>query len=413
MQNTPKGNRLHIAIFGKRNAGKSSLINALTEQSIALVSEIAGTTTDPVYKAMELLPIGPVMFIDTAGLDDEGTLGELRISKTMKIVEKTDLALIVLDAQSTITTFDQELLQQIKRRNIPFIGVVNKIDQLVLPSKKEIQWEQLFEKNYCKVSAVCGNGIEALKNKIIENMPNDWEQITITGGLIEAHDYVILVVPIDHAAPKGRLILPQVQTIRDILDHEAICTVLKETELSTFFKTVVKKPKLVITDSQAFSQVAKVTPEDVALTSFSILFARLKGDLKTYIKSLCILPELRVGDRILIAEGCTHHRQEDDIGTVKIPRWLNQYVGGDLAYTWVSGTEFPDNLQDYRCIIHCGACMMNRRAVLYRLNTAAKAGIPIVNYGILIAYLKGILPRALAPFSELTEVIKKMDMIRK
>lgn len=408
MYETPRGNRLHIALFGRTNAGKSSLINALTKQEIALVSETPGTTTDPVYKAMEILPIGPVMIIDTAGMDDEGQLGKLRMEKTMQVLAKTDVALLVIEAQHEVNPCDQELLMEIKKRKIPVIGVVSKVDQITITKADEYKWEKLFDHDYCKVSALYGSGIEELKRIIIKNTPLDWEQESIVGDLLSTRSHVVLVVPIDHAAPKGRLILPQVQTIRDILDHHAICSVLKVSELKDFIENVNRKPDLIITDSQAFSEVANDTPQDIALTSFSILFARFKGDLKTYVKGLQVISTLHPGDSVLIAEGCTHHRQEDDIGTVKIPRWLDQYVGGKLEYTWTAGNAFPKDLKKYRCVIHCGACMMNRREVLYRLSIVKEAGVPIVNYGMLIAYLKGILPRALEPFHELRDLAERL-----
>ncbi len=408
MQTVPKANRIHIAIFGKRNAGKSSLINALTKQSVALVSDIAGTTTDPVYKAMEILPLGPVMIIDTAGLDDEGTLGELRIEKTLEVLNKTDLAIIVIDGTGGLSTFDREIVNEVKKRKIPVVGVINKIDHLKTSEKLVQQSEETLQIDVVGVSTVTGHGIELLKGLMIKNAPQDWEEKAIVGDLINAKDHIVLVVPIDNAAPKGRLILPQVQVIRDILDYEGMCSIVKETELEEFLNRLKQKPFMVITDSQAFAKVAAITPLDIQLTSFSMLFARYKGDLNSYLKGVKAIGSLVPGDKVLIAEGCTHHRQSDDIGTVKIPRWLNEKVGGSLDYEWASGGGFPKDLTKYKLIIHCGACMLNRREVLYRLSNAGEEKIPVINYGILIAYLNGILYRTLAPFPEANVLLKKI-----
>lgn len=407
MQTVPKANRIHIAIFGKRNAGKSSLINALTKQSVALVSDVAGTTTDPVYKAMEILPLGPVMMIDTAGLDDEGTLGKLRIEKTLEVLNKTDLAIIVIDGIEGLSTFDRKIASEIKKRKISAIGVINKVDRSAINEKVIQQYQEDLQIDLVGVSAVTGHGIELLKGLMIKNAPQDWEEKSIIGDLIKAKDHIILVVPIDNAAPKGRLILPQVQVIRDILDYGGMCSVVKETELEEFLEKCKEKPTMVITDSQAFHKVAAITPIDIQLTSFSMLFARYKGDLNTYLEGIKAIENLVPGDKILIAEGCTHHRQSDDIGTVKIPRWLNERVGGNLEYEWASGGGFPKDLTKYKLIIHCGACMLNRREVLYRLSSAGEAKVPVVNYGILIAYLNGILHRTLAPFPEAATLLRK------
>ena len=396
MQDTPKGERLHIAIFGKRNAGKSSLINALTKQDVALVSDLPGTTTDPVYKAMEILPLGPVVLIDTAGLDDEGQLGLLRVEKSKAVLNKTDLAILVIDGQSELTEFDVKIFQEIKAKNIPIVVVVNKIDL-----QKRIMPHSLVEQlgnDVVEVSTVTGAGIELLKGLLIKNTPEKWGEETLVGDIVKADDNVVLVVPIDSAAPKGRLILPQVQVLREILDNDANAIIAKENKLKEALANLKRPPSLVITDSQVFGEIESIVPEAIPFTSFSILFARYKGDLTTYINGVKALEKLAKNDKILIAEGCTHHRQKDDIGTVKIPKWLKEYTGVDLTFDWVSGGQYPANLAEYKLIIHCGACMLNRREVLYRNSIAKEQNVPIVNYGILIAYLKGILPRVIKPF---------------
>ena len=396
MQDTPKGERLHIAIFGKRNAGKSSLINALTKQDVALVSDLPGTTTDPVYKAMEILPLGPVVLIDTAGLDDEGQLGLLRVEKSKAVLNKTDLAILVIDGQSELTEFDVKIFQEIKAKNIPIVVVVNKIDL-----QKRIMPHSIVEQlgnDVVEVSTVTGAGIELLKGLLIKNTPERWGEETLVGDIVKADDNVVLVVPIDSAAPKGRLILPQVQVLRAILDNDANAIIAKENKLKEALANLKRPPSLVITDSQVFGEIESIVPEAIPFTSFSILFARYKGDLTTYINGVKTLEKLAKNDKILIAEGCTHHRQKDDIGTVKIPKWLKEYTGVDLTFDWVSGGQYPANLAEYKLIIHCGACMLNRREVLYRNSIAKEQNVPIVNYGILIAYLKGILPRVIKPF---------------
>lgn len=398
MQDTPKGARLHIAIFGRRNAGKSSLINALTNQDIALVSDVPGTTTDPVYKAMEILPLGPVMIIDTAGIDDVGELGALRVERTRQVLNKTDLAILVIEPGEGVTEFELDLAEAIAKRNIPMVPVVNKIDAYTIGSEQLTNWSDKLGKPVTTVSAKTGQGIEELKRMMIQKAPDNWEGPPVIGDLLNPGDTVVLVVPIDLAAPKGRLILPQVQTIRDILDHDAYSVVVKERELKEAFDNLKKKPKMVVTDSQEFMKVAADTPPDVLLTSFSILMARNKGDLETLVAGAKAIETLNPGDKVLIAEGCTHHRQADDIGRVKIPRWLRQLVGGDLDFTWVSGGDFPQDLSGYKLIVHCGACMLNRREMLHRLSVAREAKVPIVNYGVLIAYVHGILHRTLAPF---------------
>ena len=396
MQDTPKGERLHIAIFGKRNAGKSSLINALTKQDVALVSDLPGTTTDPVYKAMEILPLGPVVLIDTAGLDDEGQLGLLRVEKSKAVLNKTDLAILVIDGQSELMEFDVKIFQEIKTKNIPIVVVVNKIDL-----QKRIMPHSIVEQlgnDVVEVSTVTGAGIELLKGLLIKNTPEKWGEETLVGDIVKADDNVVLVVPIDSAAPKGRLILPQVQVLREILDNDANAIIAKENKLKEALANLKRPPSLVITDSQVFGEIESIVPEAIPFTSFSILFARYKGDLTTYINGVKALEKLAKNDKILIAEGCTHHRQKDDIGTVKIPKWLKEYTGVDLTFDWVSSGQYPANLAEYKLIIHCGACMLNRREVLYRNSIAKEQNVPIVNYGILIAYLKGILPRVIKPF---------------
>lgn len=398
MQDTPKGSRLHIAIFGRRNAGKSSLINALTSQDIALVSDVPGTTTDPVYKAMEILPLGPVMIIDTAGIDDVGDLGALRVERTMQVLNKTDLAILVVEPELGLTAFERGLADDIKKRNIPLVCVVNKSDMLAVEEMVLAEWTAVLGEQVHALSAKTGQGIEELKRLLIKKAPDNWEGPPVIGDLLNPGDVAVLVVPIDLAAPKGRLILPQVQTIRDILDHDAFSIVVKERELREALANLRHPPKIVVTDSQEFLKVAADTPQDVQLTSFSILQARYKGDLETLVAGAKAIDTLKPGDKVLVAEGCTHHRQADDIGRVKIPRWLRQAVGGELDFTWVSGGDFPRDLSQYKLIVHCGSCMLNRREMLHRLSLARESNVPIVNYGVLIAHVHGILYRALAPF---------------
>ncbi|MBP8625330.1 MAG: [FeFe] hydrogenase H-cluster maturation GTPase HydF [Syntrophorhabdales bacterium] len=405
LSETPRGSRLHIAIFGRRNAGKSSLINALTNQNIAIVSDVPGTTTDPVYKSMEILPIGPVVLIDTAGIDDVGELGRLRIEKAYSVLAKTDLLLLVLDPSNIEGNFEEEVIAQAKANNVPVIGVLNKSD--LYPDVNPEIFKNRFDIPIIPVSALNKQGIYELKMAMIKHAPKDWVSPTILGDLISPGDIVILVVPIDLAAPKGRLILPQVQTIRDILDNDAMAYVVKERELKAAIGSLNKKPRLVVTDSQAFLKVAADTPRDVPMTSFSILFARYKGDLPALVKGIKAIENLVPGDKVLVAEACTHHRVEDDIGTVKIPRWLRQFVGGELDFSWASGYELPHNIKDYKLIIHCGACMINRKEMLHRLMEAEKADVPIANYGVVIAYTLGILRRALEPFPEVRGLLEE------
>lgn len=395
---TPRSNRVHIALFGKRNAGKSSLINAITKQEIAVVSPVKGTTTDPVYKAMELLPLGPVVFIDTAGLDDEGELGELRKRKTLEVLDKTDLALLVTDASEGISDFEVSMAAYLKQKKIPTVGVLNKIDLDVDLEALLKEAEERLELKMTAVSAAAGKGINELRKAMGDAVPDDEDKFKIVGDLIHPGDFVVLVTPIDKAAPKGRLILPQQQTIRDILESDAIAVVTKEFELKETLEKLGAKPRLVITDSQAFLKVAADTPKDVPLTSFSILFARHKGDLTELVKGAKAVESLQDGDKVLIAEACTHHQQSDDIGRVKIPRWLRQTTGKELQFEFASGYSFPDNITDYSLIVHCGSCMLNRRSMLHRIEQAVEAGVPIVNYGVLIAYVQGIFPRAIDMF---------------
>ena len=406
LNETPRGSRLHIATFGSRNAGKSSLINALTNQNVAIVSEVAGTTTDPVYKSMEILPVGPVVLIDTAGIDDVGDLGALRIQKTLAVVAKTDLLLLVIDPAHAVGTYEEDIVNKARQTGVPVVGILNKMDLYDNVQAADVDaMAAKLDIPVIAVSALTKKGIDRLKMAIIERAPKDWTHPTILGDLIDPGDVVVLVVPIDLAAPKGRLILPQVQTIRDILDNDAMTLVVKERELKAALARLKEKPKLVVTDSQAFLKVAADTPKDVLMTSFSILFARYKGNLQALTQGALAIEELVPGDKVLIAEACTHHRVEDDIGTVKIPRWLRQLVGGALDFTWASGLELPPDISKYKLIVHCGACMINRKEMLHRLMTAQAANVPMVNYGVLIAHVLGILKRALKPFPEVSRLL--------
>ncbi len=396
MMETPRANRPHIAILGKRNTGKSSLINVLTNQDIALVSDQAGTTTDPVYKNMELLPVGPIVFIDTAGIDDIGILGDLRVQKTKQVLEKTDLALLVISADNDDIAYETELIKTLKAKQLPFIPILNKVD---LPhAQGKAYYEDTLHTTLHEISCLTNQGIEELKQLIMQNIPAEKDHPPLVGDLLKAGDICVLVTPIDSSAPKGRLILPQVQTIRDILDNNAIAIATKETELKTTLEGLSKPPRLVITDSQAFAEVAAILPPDVPLTSFSILFARHKGDLGTMVKGIEALKRLQPKEKVLIAEACTHHKREDDIGRVKIPNLLRK-LAGEVDISWASGSNYPDNLQEYKLIIHCGACMLNRKQMMSRIKQAQNAGAPIINYGIFLAYATRILPRALQPFN--------------
>lgn len=395
LNSTPQSIRVHVGIFGKRNAGKSSIINAISNQNASIVSSVAGTTTDPVFRPMEILPIGPCVLIDTAGLDDEGPLGELRINKSLDVLNKTDIGLVVVDANKGISEEDLHIIDLLKNKKIPHILVLNKIDK-VNNIKEVIQLSKA--KISCPISLVSSitkEGIDKLKEEIINNVNYESNNLKLVSDLINEGDLVILVIPIDKSAPKGRLILPQQQVIRDILDNKATAIMTNETNLKETFNNLNKKPTLVITDSQVFESVSKNTPKDIPLTSFSILFARQKGDLKELVKGAKSIENLKDGDKILIAEGCTHHKQSDDIGTVKIPNWLKEYTNKNLIFDYSSGVSFSDNINSYKLIIHCGGCMMNRAEIMSRINKAKINNVPIVNYGILIAYLKGILPRAL------------------
>lgn len=383
---TPRSNRIHIAFFGRRNVGKSSLVNAITNQEISIVSSIKGTTTDPVYKAMELLPLGPVVIIDTPGIDDEGTLGELRVRRTKQILNKSDIAILVID-ENGIVEIDQELIDLFDKKEIPYLVVNNKSDIKIVDNAN------------ISVSSITKEGIEELKEKIARLVK--FEDKQLIGDLLTSDDMVILVTPIDDSAPKGRLILPQVQTIRDILDTNATSIVIKEDKIKETLGKLKEKPKLVITDSQVFNKVSKDVPEDIFLTSFSILMARYKGFLKTAVQGVRSIENLKDGDIVLISEGCTHHKQCDDIGTVKIPRWLREYTKKDFVIETVSGGDFPDDLSRYALIIHCGGCMLNEREVTYRMKCAIDFGVPFTNYGIIIAYMNKILDRSIQIFEDL------------
>ena len=395
MQQTPNANRLHIAIFGKRNVGKSSLINALTAQDIALVSDLAGTTTDPVYKAMELLPIGPVVIIDTAGLDDEGAIGELRIKKTKEVMDKTDLALLVIDGNGGDLSFEKEWYEDLKKRKIPVVGVINKIDENDV-SLADIQ--KVINIDFVKVSAKDKVNIDELKKAIMKMAPEDFEKSTIVGDIVKPKAKVLVVAPQDIQAPKGRLILPQVQIIRDLLDNDAMALVVKDSELEDILSSLKDKPDLVITDSQVFKKVNSIIPSDVPLTSFSILMARYKGDLNSLVQGARAIDNLKVGDKVLIAEACTHHPLEGDIGREKLPVWLQEKVGGKLDITVCAGSSFPENLREYKLIVHCGACMFNRQQLMSRIKKANIEELPITNFGIAIAHINGILDRVLSAF---------------
>ncbi len=406
MNTTPQGERTRIVLLGRCNVGKSSLINALAGQPVAIVSSVRGTTTDPVRKAMEILPIGPVLLCDTPGLDDAGDLGALRMARTQDELRQADLALVVTDAATGIGPLEAEVIAKLTASKTPYLIVCNRADELreqgtgdgeqpsncqtVKPSNRQRGDGEIA------VSALTGQGIEELKAAIIKALPDDARR-PIASDLVKPGDVVILVVPIDSAAPKGRLILPQQQVIRDLLDAGVMPLVTRETELAKALAALAAPPALVITDSQAFAAVAAILPPETPLTSFSILFARYKGDLAALATGAEVVASLRDGDRILIAEGCTHHRQEDDIGTVKIPRLLQKKTGKTLIFTHAAGMHYPDDLADYALVVHCGGCMLNRREMLYRIAAAQKAGVPIVNYGVLLACLNGILPRALAP----------------
>lgn len=394
LNQTPSSERIHIGIFGKRNAGKSSIINAITGQEAALVSEIKGTTTDPVYKAMELLPLGPVVFMDTPGLDDEGSLGRLRVQKGLELLEKADLALLVVDGTIGMEEEDLQLAESLQKRELPFLVLYNKCDLMGEPFR-DTRFPCVF------VSARTGEGIHALRERLAGLLPEKRMSKQLLADLLKPLDLVVLVVPIDKSAPKGRLILPQQQTIRELLEAGAASVVVRDSELADTLSRLGRRPRLVITDSQVFDKVNQIIPEDTALTSFSILFARYKGSLYQAVEGAKALEGLKDGDRILISEGCTHHRQCEDIGTVKLPGWIREYTGKEPEFVFSSGRDFPRELEEYGLVVHCGGCMLQEREMGNRLAKATRAGVPMTNYGILIAYMKGILERSLKPFPEM------------
>ena len=397
LNNTPSGERIHIGFFGMRNAGKSSVVNAVTGQELSVVSDVKGTTTDPVKKAMELLPIGPVVIIDTPGMDDEGDLGELRVQKARRMLAETAIAVLVVDGTVGLSDGDRMLLDLFKEKKLPYVIAYNKSDLDGFTASDD----------GIAVSAATGRGITELKEKIVsfaKKMQNDKK---IVSDLLEPGDFVVLVIPIDDAAPKGRLILPQQQTLRDVLDAHCTVVCCQDTELKETLASLAKKPKLVITDSQAFGRVSKDTPDDILLTSFSILFARYKGDLAELVRGAAMLSKIQAGDRVLISEGCTHHRQCGDIGTVKMPAWIEKFTGVKPEYTFTSGGEFPEDLSEYKVCVHCGGCMLNEQEMGWRITHAKESGTPIVNYGIAIAQMHGILRRSLEPFPEILALLEE------
>ena len=406
LNQTPMSERTHIGFFGKRNAGKSSVMNAVTGQELAVVSDVKGTTTDPVYKSMELLPLGPVVMMDTPGIDDEGELGSMRVRKSYQVLNKTDAAVLVIDGTVGASAEDETLLERIRKKNIPFIVVINKKELADTAVEEAVKRRlTLDDGQLALVSAATGEGIHELKERIASIARVEEPEKYLVRDLLEPSDVAVLVVPIDSAAPKGRLILPQQQTIRDILEADAVSVVVKENGVKNALGQLNKKPKMVITDSQVFAQVAADTPEDIQLTSFSILMARYKGNLEQAVRGVTALDGLEDGDMVLISEGCTHHRQCDDIGTVKIPRWIREYTGKDVQIVTSSGTEFPDDLKKYKLIIHCGGCMLNEREMKYRLSCAADQEVPMTNYGIMIAYVKGILKRSVQVFPDISVLL--------
>lgn len=396
LNDTPSGERIHIGFFGRRNAGKSSVVNAVTGQELSVVSDVKGTTTDPVMKSMELLPMGPVVIIDTPGFDDEGTLGELRVKKTKQILNRSDCAVLVVDTTQGMTPADQELVELFRQKHIPYLIAYNKSDLAAAPALGDQE---------LAVSAQTGENIHELKERIARLVKTGEDSRRIVGDLLSPGDLVVLVTPIDSAAPKGRLILPQQQTIRDILDSDATAIVVKENGLADTLKKLGTKPRMVITDSQAFAQVDRDTPKDIPLTSFSILMARYKGFLDAAVEGVAAIDRLEDGDKVLIAEGCTHHRQCEDIGTVKIPKWLKEYTGKELLPEHSSGRDFPEDLSSYKLVIHCGGCMLNQREITYRQKTAGDNEVPFTNYGITIAHLKGILKRSVELFPHLHKLL--------
>ncbi len=409
MNQTPTSERVHIGFFGRRNAGKSSVMNAVTGQNLAVVSQVKGTTTDPVYKSMELLPLGPVTLMDTPGIDDTGELGALRVKKSYQALNKTDTAVVVLDGALGATPEDLALISKIREKKIPWLAVVNKQDQLTPARQQEIETDLVGDgipkEQILWVSATEKTGIFELKERLAHLAKPEENQQPLVSDLVNPEDFVVLVVPIDKAAPKGRLILPQQQVIRDLLDTGAIPVVCRDTELESTLTRLGQTPRLVITDSQAFEKVSRITPESIPLTSFSILFARYKGTLEPSVKGAAALDTLEDGDTVLICEGCTHHRQCDDIGSVKLPRWIGEYTKKQLNFAFTSGTEFPDELEQYKMIVHCGGCMLNAREMKYRMSCALDQGVPMTNYGILIAQLKGILKRSVALFPRIAVLL--------
>ena len=398
MQSTPKGLRLHIGIYGRRNAGKSSLLNRLVGQKAAIVSATPGTTTDPVEKTIEFLPIGPVVFIDTAGIDDSGALGQLRRERTLQAIDRTDVGILVTETH-TWGPYEAQIAGLLRERQIPFFAVLNKADQMAPPAeiKERLSAEGI---DFRPASALTGEGMNAVRDRIVQAAPEAWfEPPRLLGDLLPAGELAILVVPIDLGAPKGRIILPQIMAIRDILDSDAYCMVVKERELKDALGRLNRKPCLVVCDSQVVLKTAADTPDDIALTTFSILMARFKGELGTLAQGTYAIERLKSGDRVLIAEACSHHPLADDIGRVKIPRWLRQFAGGQIHADVVAGPEFPEDLSAYKLIIHCGGCMINRKNMLSRIYRARRSGVPITNYGMTIAFVQGVLPRVMAPFS--------------
>ena len=397
LNSTPNADRVHIGIFGKRNAGKSSIINAITNQNLAIVSDIEGTTTDPVSKAMELLPLGAVVIIDTPGIDDTGTLGEMRVQKTYQVLNKTDIALLIVDSTTGMTDFDRSILAKIKEKNIAYLVVYNKSDLA--------QKEDICEDNAISVSAVTRKNIHELKERIAQIVPKNMAEYPIISDKVNNGDIVVMVIPIDKAAPKGRIILPQQNTLRELLDSGCRVMVCRESELKDTLSALKEKPKYVITDSQVFGKIADVVPKEICLTSFSILFARHKGNIFPLVKGVAALDNLKDNDTVLISEGCTHHRQCGDIGTVKLPNWIRKYTGKNIRFEFTSGTEFPYDLSQYAMIIHCGGCMLNEREMKYRIKCAEDADIPITNYGMVIAQVSGILNRSLEIFPEIQNLL--------
>ena len=406
LNTTPAAERIHIGIFGRRNAGKSSLINALTNQSLAIVNEQKGTTTDPVYKAMELLPLGPVMLIDTPGLDDEGELGRQRIDKAYQVLHKCDIALLVVDASTGLTSEDKRLWELLEAKKLPAILVLNKADKLSEMQQALATLDALKLTKHCfLVSTQTDSNINALKDAIAALRPKEQER-QLLGDLIKPCDTVILVTPIDSAAPKGRFILPQQQVLRNVLDNKGIAVVVQESELTMALAKLAFPPRLVVTDSQAFAKVSQIVPPTIPLPSFSILMARYKGSLENAVRAVRTLDSITNGDKILISEGCTHHRQCQDIGTVKLPGWVRKYTQAEPEFCFTSGTEFPDDLSEYKLVIHCGACMLNEKEMVYRNKAAKEQGVPMTNYGIAIAYMNGILKRTVEPLPEIAKLLE-------